>query len=143
MDQQGSPLNTPVKKEKGQKELLLFQSAWSTLVSQVRQPIESLFNWIQEKTTKKKSHLLQLIKPKRVDDDPRVYGTLVITPLEARLGTRKILSIPSGSKKRLLKVTVPPSTRDGRILRLSGAGVKLGDGTRQDIYLRIKVAERN
>lgn len=50
LDQQGSSLNTPVKKEKGQKELLLFQSAWSTLVSQVRQPIESLFNWIQEKT---------------------------------------------------------------------------------------------
>jgi len=48
--QQGSPLNTPVKKKKGQNELLLFQSAWSTLVSQVRQPIESLFNWIQEKT---------------------------------------------------------------------------------------------
>jgi hypothetical protein len=50
LDQQGSPLNTPVKKKKGQKELLLFQFAWSTLVSQVRQPIESLFNWIQEKT---------------------------------------------------------------------------------------------
>lgn len=50
LSQQGSPLNTPVKKKKGQKELLLFQSAWSTLVSQVRQPIESLFNWIQEKT---------------------------------------------------------------------------------------------
>ena len=50
LDQQGSLLNTPVKKEKGQKELLLFQSALSTLVSQVRQPIESLFNWIHEKT---------------------------------------------------------------------------------------------
>jgi hypothetical protein len=43
-------LNTSVKKEKGQKELLLLQSAWSALVSRVRQPIESLFNWIQEKT---------------------------------------------------------------------------------------------
>jgi hypothetical protein len=50
LNQQGPPLNTSVKKEKGQKELLLLQSAWSTLVSQVRQPIESLFNWIQEKT---------------------------------------------------------------------------------------------
>ncbi|MBF0413197.1 MAG: transposase [Desulfamplus sp.] len=29
---------------------MLFESALSTLVSQVRQPIESLFNWIQEKT---------------------------------------------------------------------------------------------
>lgn len=48
--QQGSPLNTPVEKEKGQKKLLIFQSALSTLVSQVRQPIESLFNCIHEKT---------------------------------------------------------------------------------------------
>jgi hypothetical protein len=50
LNQQGSPLNIPVKKEKGQKELLLFQSALSTLVSQVRHPIEFLFTWIQEKT---------------------------------------------------------------------------------------------
>lgn len=50
LSQQGAPLNTPVKKKKGQKELLLFESALSTLVSKVRQPIESLFNWIQEKT---------------------------------------------------------------------------------------------
>jgi len=48
--EQGSPLNTPIKRKKGQKHLFLFQSALSTLVSQVRQPIESLFNWIQEKT---------------------------------------------------------------------------------------------
>lgn len=48
--QQEAPLNTPVKKKKGQQELFLFQAALSTLVSQVRQPIESLFNWIHEKT---------------------------------------------------------------------------------------------
>ena len=48
--EQGSSLNTPVKKKKGQKTLFLFQEALSTLVSQVRQPIESSFNWIQEKT---------------------------------------------------------------------------------------------
>jgi hypothetical protein len=50
LDQQGSTSNTPVKKKKGQKELLLFHSTLSTFVSQVRQPIESLFNWIHEKT---------------------------------------------------------------------------------------------
>lgn len=50
LEQQEAPLNTPVKKKKGQKELFLFQAALSTLVSQVRQPIESLFSWIQEKT---------------------------------------------------------------------------------------------
>ena len=48
--QQGSSLNTPAKKKKGQKELFLFEQILSTKVSQIRQPIESLFNWIHEKT---------------------------------------------------------------------------------------------
>jgi hypothetical protein len=42
-------LNTPVKKKKGQKKLELFDQLLSTSVSRIRQPIESLFNWIQEK----------------------------------------------------------------------------------------------
>lgn len=43
-------LNTPVKKKKGQKKLEFFDQLLSTSVSRIRQPIESLFNWIQEKT---------------------------------------------------------------------------------------------
>ncbi|MDM8569307.1 hypothetical protein QUF50_07350, partial [Thiotrichales bacterium HSG1] len=38
------------KKKKGQKKLDFFDQLFSTSVSRVRQPIESLFNWIQEKT---------------------------------------------------------------------------------------------
>ena len=106
----------------------------------LRVPETTISKQIRQKTSKKKSNRLQLIKPKGVADDPRAYGALVITPLEARLGTRKILSIPSGSKKRLLRVTVPPGSRDGSVIRLTGAGRQLGDGTRQDIYLRIEVA---
>ena len=45
-----SNLLTPVKKEKGQEYLDLFQQLFSTSVSKVRQPIESLFNWLDEKT---------------------------------------------------------------------------------------------
>jgi hypothetical protein len=41
---------TPAKKRKGQKRLDLFEQLLSTSVSRVRQPIESLFNWIEEKT---------------------------------------------------------------------------------------------
>lgn len=48
--QQQAPLTTPVTKKKGPLELRLFQAAFSTLVSQVRQPIESLFHWLHEKT---------------------------------------------------------------------------------------------
>ena len=106
----------------------------------LRAPETAIGRQIRQKTSKKKSNRLQLIKPRRLADDPREYGTLVITPLEARMGTRKILSIPIGSKKRLLKVTVPPGSRDGGLIRLTGAGRELGDGTREDIYLRIKVA---
>ena len=43
-------LLTPVKKNKGQLYLDVSDQWLSRAVSQVRQPIESLFNWINEKT---------------------------------------------------------------------------------------------
>lgn len=97
---------------------------------------------IREKTSKKKTHRLQVVKPAEPQyptDGPHVYGSIVITPLEAQLGTRKLLNITSGSKKRILRVTVPPGSRDGTVLRLSGAGEQLDDNTRGDIYLRVTV----
>jgi hypothetical protein len=41
---------TPVKKRKGQEHLDAADAWLSRAVSQVRQPVESLFNWIEEKT---------------------------------------------------------------------------------------------
>lgn len=41
---------TPTKKAKGQETLFLFEQLWSTAVSRVRQPIESFFNWLEQKT---------------------------------------------------------------------------------------------
>lgn len=50
-DQQTSySLLTPVKKQKGQQYLDAADQWVSTAISQVRQPIESLFNWFQQKT---------------------------------------------------------------------------------------------
>jgi len=43
-------LLTPVKKKKGQKTLSAADTLYSETVSRMRQPIESLFNWINEKT---------------------------------------------------------------------------------------------
>ena len=45
-----SEIHTPVKKKKGQKTLFLFEQLLSAGVSRVRQPIESLFNRLQQKT---------------------------------------------------------------------------------------------
>jgi hypothetical protein len=41
---------TPVKKQKGQQLLEAADQLLSTAVSTIRQPIESFFNWLQEKT---------------------------------------------------------------------------------------------
>ncbi len=43
-------LHIPVKKEKGQKTLDAADTLLSKAISSIRQPIESLFNWINEKT---------------------------------------------------------------------------------------------
>jgi len=47
---QSSDLVTPIKLKKGQKKLDSSEKLYSAAVSSIRQPIESLFAWIQEKT---------------------------------------------------------------------------------------------
>jgi len=49
-DEQNLDLLTPTKKEKGQKTLPAADKLYSEAVSRIRQPIESLFSWIDEKT---------------------------------------------------------------------------------------------
>jgi hypothetical protein len=50
LKEQNVDIQTPVKRKKGQEFLNYFDRLFSTSVSKVRQPIESLFNWVQEKT---------------------------------------------------------------------------------------------
>ncbi len=45
----GTKTYIPVKKQKGQKFLDAADQLYSTAISRIRQPIESLFNWIEEK----------------------------------------------------------------------------------------------
>ncbi len=49
LEEQNTRLITPVKKPKG-KELSTREKYFNRLISKFRQPIESLFNWINEKT---------------------------------------------------------------------------------------------
>jgi hypothetical protein len=49
LKEQQTRLIAPQKKPKG-KELTLDEKYYNRLVRRIRQPIESLFNWIQEKT---------------------------------------------------------------------------------------------
>ncbi len=43
-------VKTPIKKRKGQTHLTLFQQAKNSIHSSIRQPIDTLFGWIQKKT---------------------------------------------------------------------------------------------
>lgn len=50
LEHQNIELVTPVKKKKGQISLDAADEIFSTAVSRIRQPIESFFNWLSEKT---------------------------------------------------------------------------------------------
>jgi len=50
LEAQNAFLLTPIKKTKGQKDFSLFERLLSSSIHRARQPIESLLNWIQEKT---------------------------------------------------------------------------------------------
>jgi hypothetical protein len=46
----GINLITPTKKQKGQPEFTLFQKAYNAIHSSIRQPIDTLFGWINDQT---------------------------------------------------------------------------------------------
>ncbi len=48
--EQGLELITPIQRKKGQAALTLFEQVYSARVSRLRQPIESFFNWLEQKT---------------------------------------------------------------------------------------------
>jgi membrane associated rhomboid family serine protease len=94
---------------------------------------------VRRSTTKKKTPRLQVIKPIRGTDGYDVYGNVAITRLEAFKGTRKIVNIPLGFRKRLFRVTIPPGIKDGVTLKLAGLGEKIDAKKRGDAYLKILV----
>jgi membrane associated rhomboid family serine protease len=81
---------------------------------------------------------LQRITPAADSDDLDLHGTVVITPKEARNGTRKMISVPGDAARRTFMVTIPPETESGTRIRLTGLGRKEGNRS-GDIYLKISV----
>jgi membrane associated rhomboid family serine protease len=90
-------------------------------------------------TAKKKTHRLQVIRPIGPGKDPHLYGTLAVTSFEAIVGTQKLVNIPWGFQKRIVKVIVPPGVKEGSKLRLKGLGKTTPDGERGDLYLKVAI----
>jgi len=90
-------------------------------------------------TAKRKTHRLQVIRPVGPGNDPHLYGTITITSFEAIAGTHKLVNIPWGFQKRLIRVTVPAGMKAGSKLRLNGLGKITADGQQGDLYLKVAI----
>ena len=90
-------------------------------------------------TAKRKTHRLQVVRPGGISKDPHLYGTIDITSFEALTGTQKLINIPKGFQKRIVKVIVPSGVKEGSKLRLKGLGKTTPDGQRGDLYLKVMI----
>ena len=104
-------------------------------------PSTGMSNRVSRATTRKKSHRLQIIRPTGSGKGADLYGTIDLTPFEAYLGSQKVVNVPWGFSKRLIKVKVPPGVTTGKMLKLKGLGRQTPDGRRGDFYLKILVKE--
>ncbi|RZB37861.1 MAG: hypothetical protein SRB2_00963 [Desulfobacteraceae bacterium Eth-SRB2] len=91
-------------------------------------------------TAKRKTHRLQVIRPVGPGKNPHLYGTITITSFEALTGTLKLVNIPWGFQKRLVRVAVPAGVKEGSKLRLKGLGKITPDSQRGDLYLKVAIA---
>ncbi len=95
---------------------------------------------MRKATARRRTHRLQIVRPTIAGTDPNLYGTIVISPYEALVGTRKLVNVPAaGLQRRVLRVNVPPGIGDGQVLRLRGMGKSLPDGRRGDLLLKVIV----
>lgn len=94
---------------------------------------------LRNTTSKKKTPRLQVIHTSSSPDSHHLYGNVTIKPWEAQFGTRKLINILWGSKRKLLRVTIPPGVHNGTTLRLSGMGGMMNKGLNRDLYLKLLI----
>ena len=92
-------------------------------------------------TARKKTHKLQVIRPVGFENDPTLYGTIIITPYEALSGVHKMVNVSWGFHKKFFRVVIPPGIKDGGLLRLTGHGKRKADGNIGDLLLKVSIEE--
>jgi len=70
-------------------------------------PRTGLGEGLQRYTARKRTPHIQPLTPLSIPDELDLHGIIKITSREARIGTRKMISIPQGLKKRTLMVSIP------------------------------------
>jgi membrane associated rhomboid family serine protease len=96
---------------------------------------------LQNMTQKRTTSRIQVIRPIAMDNDPNSYGHIFINAREALFGTRKLVSISFGFKKRTFFLTIPPNISNGDKLRLRGLGRIIEGNKRGDLYLKVSIVD--
>src|SRR4030042_2405383 len=104
-------------------------------------PRTGLSDKVRQYSERQRTHRIQPLTPLSLPDELDLHGIIRITPREARLGTRKMISIPQGLKTRTLMVTIPPGVEEGTRLRLGGLGKQGKDGERGDLFLYVHLID--
>ena len=94
---------------------------------------------MRKATVRKKSHRFQMARPISIEPDRDIHAPLIISAYEARMGTRKLVTVPYGLQRRMFRVNVPPGMETGKRLRLKDQGMPRSDGGRGDLILDVVV----
>jgi hypothetical protein len=94
---------------------------------------------VKTATSKGRTPRLQVIHTSSQANDPNIYGNILITPREARSGTKKLVNVPWGFRSRIFRVIIPAGIREGTVLRLAGMGKPGSGGGKGDLLLRVQI----
>jgi hypothetical protein len=103
-------------------------------------PATGISTGLRKATVRKTTHRFQMVRPampSRQETD--IYGTINISPYEALVGTRKLVTVPHGFQRRVFRVNVPPGMQAGKVLRLRGMGRPTAAGQKGDLLLKVVI----
>lgn len=91
-------------------------------------------------TAKKHTHRLQVARPTaQAADADDIHADIAVSPYEALVGARKLVSIAAGLQRRIYRVIIPPGIGADQVLRLKGQGRARPDGSRGDVLLKVSI----
>ena len=102
-------------------------------------PATGISTGIRSATARKTTHRFQMARPTLGTQDADIRATISISPYEALVGTRKMVTVPHGFQRRVFRVNVPPGMEAGKILRLRGMGRATAEGLKGDLLLKVVI----
>jgi len=95
---------------------------------------------LQRLAKKRTTARIQVIRPAATGNGADLYETITVSEREASFGTRKLINIAEGFRKRtFFTLNIPAGISEGTTLRLRGMGKKIPENGRGDLYLKVRI----